>query len=146
MLITAPHIWLKPPGRIHFLEVWLLSYWQDLSSCAAADYITGASCHWHIFFPVIHSVWYVFVCVYVCGKAKARLAKLSWFSIMHPREMWNLTNKVCKSHLWPPFTLRFRVWIYMGPETHFSWNVWNHCWMNFKLFLLEFVLTFMLKG
>ena len=148
MLITPPQIWLKTTRQNSLpasTALLLLTRFVFLHCCwlhHRSNVATGTS-----FIPVIHSVRYVFAWLCLCRKAKAK-AKPSRFSIMHPHEMWNLANKVCSVNLISDRVSRCirGLRVYMGPETHLSWNVWNHCWVNFKLFLLEFDLTFMPKG
>lgn len=47
------------------------------------------------------------------------------------RNVLGVFLSVCSDSL----SCTFRVWIY---EMHLSWNVWNHCWLNFKLFSTRF--------
>lgn len=107
IIITEPHISLKAPGKIHFCDMRLCSYREDLSSYTTANYITGVSCHWHIFY---YFLLYVFLSL--CALESQDLSRCNDFipcismkCAILPRKFVNLMSD-CFSH---------RVWGYIIP-------------------------------
>lgn len=83
MLITTSHL---KPGKILFHDVRL----QGFFFCC---------CYWLHHRSILPLAFFLCVCVYVCVRRWKQDLR-TWFSIMHPCEMWNLGNNVCKSHLY----------------------------------------------